>query len=115
MILKDNKTLKDNTYYVELEPGNWSSQDLEKFEQFGEPEVETGGTGTLLPAFSFPQEPREIKSGFPFTRYIDADGDSDAQAKMENWVIEMKTRITDALNTLRAKVDNFSGIDGTNI
>ena len=84
-------------------------------EQFGEPLVETGGIGTLSPAFDFPTEERLIKSGFPFTRYIDGDGDAQAEDKMNNWESEMRTRFTTALNTLRAKTDNFSGISGVTI
>ena len=115
MILKDNRSLEDNRYIVELEPTNWSDQDVALMKKFGEPEVETGGQGTLIPAFDFPTEPREIKKGFPYTRSIDADADSDAKAKMNNWVIEMQTRFTNALNTLRANVDDFSGTGGTSI
>ncbi len=109
MILQIEKALTDNIYKVTLTPTNWSQQDLNLMDKYGEPEVETGGTGTLNPQFEFPTQLRKVKSGFPFTRAIDGDGDSDAEAKMNNWATEMQTRISTVLTTLRGNTDNFSG------
>ena len=115
MILRISKVLQDNRYMVTLAPENWSAQDLERMDRFGEPEVETGGTGTLLPAFDFPTEPRLIKSGFPYTRFIDGDEDVDAKGKMNNWAVEMETRLNDTLTVLRTQTDDFTGESAVNV
>jgi hypothetical protein len=115
MILRITKALTDNKYKVTLSPENWSSQDLELMTKYGEPEVETGGTGSLLPAFSFSTYPAKIKTDFPFSREIDADAEADAEDMMDNWATEMQTRISTAMSTLRGNTDSFTGVSAVTI
>jgi len=110
MQLRFIKTLENNIYQIQIVPENYSQGELALMEKYGEPTIETGGTGSLSPAYEFPTDPRDINSGFPFTRSISAEDDAQAEAKMNNWQTEMTTAFTNAMATLRSLSDTFTNI-----
>ena len=108
--LRTFKDLKNNVYSVLLKFDTFPDQDLELMSDFGEPEVDVGGSFTGPPAFSnLATQLRKLKSGFPFTQTFDATGDAQAKDKANVWQSEMITRITAVMATLRGNTDDFSG------
>lgn len=96
------------------DPNNLSEGDKKAMRQFGEPEIDLGGT--FLPetenTFTLPSKKAKIRADFPVTQLFDsrdADFENNTKIKVEGYRDEIISRITSALTTLRDIEDTFTG------
>ncbi len=91
-----------------------SEADKQAMQNFGEPEIDLGGTFLEDTAneFTLPAKKAKIRSDFPFTQTFDAkssDFETNTKTKVEAYRTEIISRITTALEELRAEEDSFTG------
>lgn len=96
------------------DPNHLSDTDKRLMKQWGEPEIQMGGTFLEGDAneFTLPTKSARLRSDFPYTQEFDsasAPFDENTQTKVTAYEAEILTRIDDALETLRAHVDTFTG------
>ena len=103
-----NKELQNNIYAATFET-EFTQQEDTLMEKFGEPVVNLGGDFTGPPAFTLADEYHKIKSGFPASQSMDANGDAQSEQKMTVWKDEVKARLVTAINDLRGQSDNYTG------
>lgn len=102
------------------DPVELSENDKSLMQRFGEPEIEVGGTYLTGDPneFTLPTEQVKIRSDFPFTAEFDSKGapfDTATQIKVLAYRDDIVSRFTDALTTLRAMTDTFTGEQVYNI
>jgi hypothetical protein len=107
MKLTTTKIVGDNKFKAILAT---EANDLElgKIEKFGEPSINIGGSFTGPPAFVEPNQMKLLITASPFVFIKDKDGDVEAEAKVDVWAAEVRTRIIDAKTTLVGLVDSFT-------
>jgi len=97
-----------------------SEADKKAMRNFGEPEINVGGTildGDAL-EFTLPDKYVKIKSDLPYTAEFDSRDepfDTDTQDKVEGYRTEIIARFTQAFTDLRAQSDTFTGEHTYNI
>ena len=97
-----------------------SQSDKDLIKKYGEPEINVGGTflaGTGN-EYVLPDQFIRIVSDMPFTQNFDSTTGTFATAtvtKVIQFVTDTLTKIEDAVTTLRANTDTFSGETVTNI
>lgn len=97
-----------------------SQSDKDLIKKYGEPEINVGGTflaGTGN-EYVLPDQFIRIVSDMPFTQNFDSTTGTFATAtvtKVTQFVTDTLTKIEDAVTTLRANTDTFSGETVTNI
>lgn len=89
-------------------------------QQFGEPEIDLGGTflDNTANEFTLPTKKAKIRSDFPFTQNFDSRDsafETNTKVKVEGYRDEIILRITNAFTTLRTNVDTFTGEKTYNI
>ncbi len=97
-----------------------SEGDKKAMQKFGEPEIDLGGTFLEGSAneYTLPAKFAKLRADFPFTQSFDSrdpDFETATQTKVDAYRDEIITRITDALTTLRAIPDTFTGEKTYNI
>jgi hypothetical protein len=111
MKIRTNKSIDSNRFIVEIETSDFSEQELEFMQKFGEPEIDLGGSFTGPPAYSLPTNLVALKSDSPFREAFDSKDFVDAEDRANVWADEIVVRIKAAMDTLRANMDDFSGED----
>lgn len=96
------------------DPTYLTEGDKKAMRQFGEPEIDLGGTflTSTENEFTLPTKKAKVRADFPYTQYFDSrdsDFETDTQTKVEAYRDEIMDRITDAFTTLRALADTFTG------
>ena len=96
------------------DPMYLTEADKKAMRQFGEPEIDLGGTflAETDNEFTLPSKKAKLRSDFPYTQYFDSrdtDFESATKVKVEAYRDEIITRITSAMTTLRGLSDTFSG------
>lgn len=96
-----------------VDPSHLSEGDKKLMRQFGEPEVEMGGTflASTDNEFTLPTKKARLRSDFPFTESFDsrdADFEENTKTKVEGYRAAIVTRMTTAFTTLRAQEDTFT-------
>ena len=109
MKLRKFYILNADIYKVSLYTQEWSEADQALIEQFGEPEIDLGGSFTGPPAFTLPSNLVRIMSESPFTQSFDFNDYADAEDRAGIWNTEIIVRIKSAVTTFRANTDDFSG------
>lgn len=99
--------IKNNVFYIKI-TNTANSVELSKIAKFGEPSIDFGGSFTGPPAFTLPTSQKKLVSGFPSTYSFDGNADTDAEDKAVVWEAEMRSRISSAVTTLVALVDEFT-------
>lgn len=102
------RTLASNIYSVEFST-DFTSQESDLIEKFGDPEINCGGSITGPPAFDLSDQYRKLKAGFPFSYQVDGNGDDEASDKVLAWITEIRGRCVTAITTLRDQTDTFTG------
>lgn len=97
-----------------------SDGDKKAMRQFGEPEIDMGGTFLADTAneFSLPTKKAKIRSDFPYTASFDSrdsDFETNTVTKVEGYRDAIVTRFTTALTDLREMEDTFTGEKTYNI
>ncbi len=103
------KTLQNNKFMVEIRTEEFSELDTNLMLNFGEPEINAGGSFTGPPAYSLSDDLEKIKSGSPFKQSFDSADFGDAEARADVWADEIIVRLKAELDTLRALADGFTG------
>ena len=94
---------------------NYLSQaDKKAMQQFGEPEIDLGGTflAETDNEFTLPAKKAKIRSDFPYTQTFDSRDEAfteNTSTKVLAYRDEIITRVTDALTALREESDSFTG------
>lgn len=123
MKIRTFKNLEDNVYRVSIQTEDWSERDMRLMEKYGEPEIDIGGTfldengSGSGDDFTFTLDSKlyGVKTGSPFSYGFDARDYADAETRALLWATTLISRITDAMTTLRANDDGFTGEDVVNI
>lgn len=95
------------------DPDKISDTDKKLMKQYGEPEINVGGTflsGTGN-EFTLPATYVKIRSDFPYEQDFDSTAtpfDTNTQTKVEGWRDAVLSLIDTAITTLRANVDTFT-------
>jgi hypothetical protein len=106
------KDVDDNVFNVNIFTEDFSQADLDLMENFGEPEIDLGGSFTGPPAFTLPNDLQRLKSDSPHVQSFDARDEltpGDAEVQANDWSSDIVQLIKDEMTTLRANVDGFSG------
>lgn len=121
MKIRTYKYIADKKFFVEIRTEDFSENDLQLMEQFGEPEINVGGLygDSVGPTSTWiaPDRLLRVKQGFqPFKAFFDSrtfgnDADDRANALMAKIV----QRIQTAMSTLRAMQDTFTSEAVTNV
>jgi hypothetical protein len=111
--------LKNEVYTLRFENDATalSEDDKQLMRDFGEPEINMGGT--FLPGdpdeYTLPNAYIKVRSGFPYTREFDAKSGEFATntlTKVDGYRDEIIVRFTDAFETLRAKAPDSQAFTG---
>ena len=104
--------LENDVYSVSIYTQDWSEGDKNLMQEFGEPQVDLGGDfGTGPNAFSLPNRLANVLTNSPFTQGFDARDfltTPTAEDCANIWATEILARLTSAVTTLRANVDEYS-------
>lgn len=117
--------LVDDRLEVLLITEDWSCGDIELMTQFGEPEINVGGSieyiydedvgsssgDTEIRVKDFPTELVRVLHGFPYSRIFDArdyESFDEAKAVAEAWKVDVVDKIGDAVLELRSKSTSFA-------
>ncbi|MFF3144575.1 hypothetical protein ACFVRU_23340 [Streptomyces sp. NPDC057927] len=134
MKLVVKRDLKNNNYSVELAIEDIKTEDTELFSDFGYPQVNVGGSLTKSESkdvvtgkddegndvketvkeekviANLGNEFKYLPTEFPITRtFTQAQHGKDAEAIANQYVEEMKKRVTETITELKAKRDEFTG------
>lgn len=109
------QSIEDNDYIMQFinDPADVSSSDKQMIEQFGEPEVDFGGSfdnGSSV-SFTLPDLYVKVISGLPYKLVADpttVPWDTDTQTKLALYRTTMQTRFATAFSTLRNNADNYT-------
>ena len=99
--------LTDGVYKVTMYTEDWSQGDQDLIAEFGEPQVDLGGSFTH-PAFTLPNNLVNIMTGSPFGQGFDSRDFANALTRANTWATTVSARIVSEVNTLRQNTDSFS-------
>lgn len=102
------------------DPNQLSEGDKKAMRQYGEPEIEMGGTflDNTINEFTLPLKKVRVRSDLPYTEEFDSRDElfeTNTQVKVLAYRDEIVSRFTSAFTTLRAISDTFSGEQTYNI
>ena len=114
--------LENDVYTLRFEndPLALSNEDKQLMREFGEPEIDTGGTFAYGEGedYTLPNNYVRVRSGFPLIRYFDAKGgefSTDTLAKVEAYKDEIIVRFEDAFEDLRANLPSQQAFIGEQV
>jgi hypothetical protein len=119
MKLVFTKTLVNNVYTVVVTTTEFAVSDTDLFAEFGEPTIAVGGPVSAVIATvetvlaTLPITVRKVKSQFPYTIKFTVDDYSDPLLLAESWMALISLNVATAMDTLRLKTDNFTGVEET--
>jgi hypothetical protein len=115
MILRVFQKIVNDVWSVTFvnDPLALSEGDKLAMQQFGEPEINLGGTflAETENTFTLPIQLAKIRSDFPYTQYFDARDaaySSNTQVKVLGYRDAIVTLVTAAMTTLREQADTFT-------
>ena len=112
MKVRTIKTLKNRVYTTEIYVEDFSQDENQKMVNYGEPEVNIGGTIPGVPLdIVYPDDLRRLKTDNPFIRSVDGRDfttDAEAETAADEWAVEMVIRIKAAVDWIRALADTFT-------
>lgn len=121
MKIRTYKYIADQKFFVEIKTEEFSENDLQLMQQFGEPEVNVGGLygDTVGPTSTWtaPNRFLRVRSGFqPYKAFFDSrtygnQADDRANALISKIIERIQTAMTD----LRAQQDSFTSETVTNV
>ena len=103
-----DKTLADSQYTVKFSLKEITANDQALMDKYGPPTVDFGGSFTGPPAFTLPNNVRNLETGLPVMQVFDGVADAQAESKANVWESEVQTKITTELTTLRGNSDTFT-------
>ena len=116
MKLRQFTALNNDVFTVTLITEDWSQNDVQLMEKFGEPQIDLGGTFTGTPSYTLPTNLKNIMTESPFVQGFDyRDFTTTTQARAALWATTMTTRIQAAVSTLRGNTDTFTGESVTTV
>jgi hypothetical protein len=104
--------LENDVYSVSIYIQDWSEGDKNLMQEFGEPQIDLGGTfGTGPNTFTLPNRLASILTNSPFTQNFDSRDyptTPTAEDCANTWATTIASRLASAVTTLRANVDDYS-------
>ena len=107
-------TLDNAVYTVSLATEDWSQGDKDLMTEFGEPQIDLGGSFTT-PTFTLPNKLVSILSDSPFVQSFDSRDHADADDRADRWATDVSARLVASVNTLRSNSDSFSREEVQNV
>lgn len=113
------KNLLKNVYIVTIGLSEIDDTDIELFSDYNEPSIDIGGDindpaspSTPVLLTTLPSTFKKIPSQFPITyRFPATTYGVNSQKIAEGWANDTSLKIENAMNTLRAKIDDFSQVE----
>ncbi|MGG0793843.1 hypothetical protein ABE137_07530 [Brevibacillus laterosporus] len=115
------KNLENNVYSIEIAVKEIPETDEELFKDFGDIEINTGGTikiatiedgKTVESEVTLPQSFRRFPTQFPiFNKFSKVSYNGKEKAVALAWEQHVQTQIEKKMNELRANIDDFSGTE----
>ncbi|TPG68899.1 hypothetical protein EEL31_10400 [Brevibacillus laterosporus] len=115
------KNLENNVYSIEIAVTEIPETDKELFNDFGDIEINTGGTIKITTIedgksteseVTLPQGFRRFPSQFPiFNKFSKVNYNGKEKAVATAWEQHIQTQIEKKMNELRSNIDDFSGTD----
>ena len=106
------QTIEQRVWKLLFTVTDFSEQDVQLITKFGEPQIDMGGDFGANPnTFSLPSTLTRLRSDFPYLQNFDTRQtpfSANTQIKVEGYRDEIVSRITDAMDTLRASSDSFT-------
>lgn len=110
------QSIQDNKWTLTFESrkDDFTSVELIRMQQYGEPEINVGGVflkGTN-DEYTFPDKYIRIKGGLPYTKKFDPNTpefEDNTQAKVEAYRDDFITKYGAAISNLVSKPDTFTG------
>lgn len=119
MKIRIQKYIADDKFFIEVTTEDFSQDDLNLMQKFGEPQIDVGGlygvvdtdTSTWILADRYISLRQDFQ---PFIFFFDGRSYDDAAARATAIAAMVTTNIQTALTTLRALPDSYSGESVTN-
>lgn len=119
MKIRTYKYISDEKYFVNIRNEDFSENDLQLMQKFGEPELNVGGIygGVAQPTWALPDKYTKIKQGFqPFVIFFDARTfGEEADNRAIAYLTAITTRIGATILALRQLQDNYTSEIITNV
>lgn len=108
------KNIENEVYTIRIETSEFTERERMLIQQYGEPEIEVGGVylDSTTNEYQLPSKIVRIRSDFPYTQRFDSRDvpfDTNTLTKVGAWKTDVLSRLDDAITTLLANVDSFSG------
>ena len=100
-------SLDNNIYTVTLKTEDWSENDKQLMQDFGEPQIDLGGSFTT-PTFTLPSRLASIMSDSPFIQAFDFRDYADAEDRADRWATTISSRLVSSVTALRGLSDTFT-------
>ncbi|MDK2600528.1 hypothetical protein QO179_23830 [Bacillus stercoris] len=109
------KELENNVYSVTVEISDVAVTDTDLFHDFGQPMINLGGEikdqmGNI--SITMPSNMKRLTDQFPVTvKFSDLQYNNNAKNVANAWIFTVEQRISEAMNELRLKTDDFTGTE----
>lgn len=106
--------LENGVYRVSVCTEDWSENDVQLMEKYGEPEIDIGGDFHLEPNDSepldlfLPESHRRVKTESPITMSFDSRDMSHAKDFANAWADRISEAISSAFSSLHSHSDGFT-------
>lgn len=113
------KSIENDVYQVLIQTEEFTEKEQQLMQEFGEPEINIGGTFLDATAneFTLPDSYVKIRSDFPYTQKFDsrdAAFSTNTSVKANAWKDAILDSINDSVTTLLATNDGFTGEEISN-
>jgi hypothetical protein len=115
MKVRTFKAIENNKFSVSISAEDFSQDEEQKMNKFGEPEVNVGGLygneNDHTSGFILPDNYEKLKAAFVspgFKIAFDSRDYEDAEKRADSWSSKVKDRIQEAIEALRQKDDTFT-------
>jgi hypothetical protein len=119
--IRTYKYIADKKFFIEIKTEEFSQNDLDLMQQFGEPEVNVGGlygeSEGPTSTWTAPSRFLRVKQGFqPFKAFFDSRNfGEEADDRANALIAKIIERIQAAMTVLRARQDTFTSEVVTNV
>ena len=108
MTIKVNKYIKNGDLYAEVSTSKLTAEDTSLFEKWGEPTIDLGGVIPMDAGdFTIPNKFRKIYSDSPFIFF--RSNTADGIQECDGWGTTIVSRITTAMEDLKALTETYTG------
>lgn len=111
MNIRQFSKLENGVYKIAIHSEDWSELDRQLMTRYGEPTIDLGGSFYLsdpYEEFTLSTDLVRIMTESPFVQSFDSRDYDDAEARALAWKTEIVTRLTAAIETMRAQADTFT-------